>query len=422
VIIAERLLCLRNATFISNHFLIGMRLYKYVSPERTDVLENGLVRFTQPTSFNDPFETFPYLQSLGNPVQNEDLGDALAEEFVGGLSGRNLPAHTILEQGLSSIEDPELRETLYAPLSDENIEDLRRMTRILKYLETERGADVEQVMEEHLGSDFIANFFRGITDLDPQEYAPEEIDSAVVAKIQALTERASTLLSVGFRQKYGERYGVLTLSEQAKNLLMWSHYASAHRGLLLAFNGDHEFFRRAENSGDEPPWFGQIEYVSEKPSISLDLGEKLNVQERMEKTFQDLSSEGKSSGEAKGESSKAAESDPERIDWLEAALDENARKLLFKKSEHWEYESEWRYVKRLSGHDRKMEKNGEPIYLFEWPSDALEAVVAGCQMQEETCRTLSEILQHEKYKHVDLFRAQRTTEKFGLEYQPASGG
>lgn len=116
-----------------------MRLYKYVSPERTDVLKNWLIRFTQPTSFNDPFETFPYLQSLGTPEQYEDLGENLAEEFASALSESNVPLHAILERGLSSIEDPELRETLYAPLSSENVEVLRQMTRILKYLETEGG-------------------------------------------------------------------------------------------------------------------------------------------------------------------------------------------------------------------------------------------------------------------------------------------
>jgi hypothetical protein len=386
-----------------------MRLYKYVSPERTDMLKNGLIRFTQPTSFNDPFETFPYLQSLGNPEQNEDLGQNLAEEFVSALSESNVPLHAILEQGLSSIEDPELRGTLYAPLSSENVEDLRRMTRVLKYLETKREADVAQVMEEHLGSDFVANFFQGIMDLDPQEYAPEQVDSAVTAKIQALTERASTLLSVGFRQKYGERYGVLTLSEQSRDLLMWSHYASAHRGFLLAFNGDHEFFRAAENSGDGPPWFDQVEYVSKKPSVSLDLGEKINIQERMENTLRDMSPE-----EGPSES---AESDQETIDWLESSLDENARDLLFRKSKHWEYESEWRYVQRLRGHDEKIENKNEAIYLFEWPPDALEAVVAGCQMCDATFGELSETLQRKRYSHVDFLRAQRTTEEFGLEYQ-----
>ena len=33
-----------------------MIAYKYVTPERKNVLENGNVRFTQPAALNDPFE------------------------------------------------------------------------------------------------------------------------------------------------------------------------------------------------------------------------------------------------------------------------------------------------------------------------------------------------------------------------------
>lgn len=38
-----------------------MLLYKYLSPERIDVLSNLTIRFTQPSAFNDPFESRPHL-------------------------------------------------------------------------------------------------------------------------------------------------------------------------------------------------------------------------------------------------------------------------------------------------------------------------------------------------------------------------
>ena len=34
-----------------------MIVYKYLQPERIDVLENGMIRFSQPHDLNDPFET-----------------------------------------------------------------------------------------------------------------------------------------------------------------------------------------------------------------------------------------------------------------------------------------------------------------------------------------------------------------------------
>src|SRR5580704_8300042 len=34
-----------------------MIVYKYLHPDRIDVLENGMIRFSQPRDLNDPFET-----------------------------------------------------------------------------------------------------------------------------------------------------------------------------------------------------------------------------------------------------------------------------------------------------------------------------------------------------------------------------
>lgn len=39
-----------------------MKLYKYVSPDRIDVLLNGQIRFTQAQAWNDPFELQPYYE------------------------------------------------------------------------------------------------------------------------------------------------------------------------------------------------------------------------------------------------------------------------------------------------------------------------------------------------------------------------
>lgn len=38
--------------------------FKYVSPDRKEILQNGLIRFTQPSGLNDPFELFPTITHL----------------------------------------------------------------------------------------------------------------------------------------------------------------------------------------------------------------------------------------------------------------------------------------------------------------------------------------------------------------------
>ena len=42
-----------------------MIFYKYVSAERIDILQNSLIRFTQPNAMNDPFEARPHFDTLG---------------------------------------------------------------------------------------------------------------------------------------------------------------------------------------------------------------------------------------------------------------------------------------------------------------------------------------------------------------------
>ena len=41
-----------------------MRLYKYLHPDRIDVLKSGLIRFTPAGGFNDPFDMKPNIQGV----------------------------------------------------------------------------------------------------------------------------------------------------------------------------------------------------------------------------------------------------------------------------------------------------------------------------------------------------------------------
>jgi hypothetical protein len=51
-----------------------MKLFKYVSSERIDILEDGFIRFTQPQMLNDPCEFKPVISSLKNESQiNKEL-------------------------------------------------------------------------------------------------------------------------------------------------------------------------------------------------------------------------------------------------------------------------------------------------------------------------------------------------------------
>lgn len=64
-----------------------MRLYKYLHPDRIDVLRNGTIRFSSPKVLNDPFELKPHISALApkNNIHSDFetlLPSLLAEEYA----------------------------------------------------------------------------------------------------------------------------------------------------------------------------------------------------------------------------------------------------------------------------------------------------------------------------------------------------
>ncbi len=59
-----------------------MILYKYLPPDRIDVLQGSLIRYTQPGAFNDPFETKPYITQISEEDNIEETIDQVFHEEV----------------------------------------------------------------------------------------------------------------------------------------------------------------------------------------------------------------------------------------------------------------------------------------------------------------------------------------------------
>lgn len=93
--------------------------------------------------------------------------------------------------------------------------------------------------------------------------------------------------------------GVLCLTNEPKDLLMWAHYASSHTGLCLGFDASYAPFSEAK----------PVRYLSDRPSLPA--------------------------------------LDPEYL------YDKVAETVLLRKSPHWKYEQEWRAVKRPVSDDEK---------------------------------------------------------------------
>ncbi|CVK18396.1 MULTISPECIES: DUF2971 domain-containing protein [Sporomusa] len=59
-----------------------MILYKYLTPDRIDVLQNCMVRYTQPGAFNDPFEVKPYISKLSEEQEVYNAFDELMPKVL----------------------------------------------------------------------------------------------------------------------------------------------------------------------------------------------------------------------------------------------------------------------------------------------------------------------------------------------------
>lgn len=63
-----------------------MQLFKYLHPDRIDVLENKSIRFSQPLAFNDPFE----FKSVISDIVSGEFFQAYLEEHLESIADEQL--------------------------------------------------------------------------------------------------------------------------------------------------------------------------------------------------------------------------------------------------------------------------------------------------------------------------------------------
>ena len=173
--------------------------------------------------------------------------------------------------------------------------------------------------------------------------------------------------------------GLLCLSRCCDNLLMWSHYASDHRGIVLGFDEYHDFFRQTASYIDPDyrteeviklPGFGtlrDVRYASEVPRIEH--GEQVPFH------------------------------------------------AFFTKGLDWEYEHEVRIFRSLRDAPTITGDRLTRIHLFDIPAEVIRQVILGARASRETEEKVISALAHEDLRHVRLDRARLTRREFGLKFE-----
>jgi len=184
-----------------------MPLFKYLHPDRTDVLRSQSIRFSSPAVLNDPFELKPHLARLASP---EYMAAEMAAEM-----DRSLPR--ILREELDKL-----------PLELRSLISAESLTKLLR------------------------------RQLPEAQIALEGISVAMLPLLQQAMAR-----------KLEELIGILCLTQVNDSLLMWAHYADSHRGFVVEFDESSSFFDCRVSQDDELRHLRKVTYCVNRPSLVL---------------------------------------------------------------------------------------------------------------------------------------------------------
>jgi len=174
-------------------------------------------------------------------------------------------------------------------------------------------------------------------------------------------------LAIEEQDKIFANIGILCLTENESDILMWSHYAESHKGLLIEFDPQHPFFGdSAKIPGRDFDLLSRVCYSSDRPKMAM-----------------------------------GGQIDPS---------------LFITKSSHWAYENEWRMFKHLKTQPAA-HKEGKAIYLFDIPAECIRRVVLGWHVHYDTSKRLFKAkASNPSLRHVMIQQAREDTDKFALIY------
>jgi hypothetical protein len=193
-----------------------LNLYKFGSAQRTiSILGSGRIRFAQLAALNDPFESFPQVESFVTKQFTLQLLDTVLSQ----------------EDLLNTVVD-ETYKRMY--------EHLPIVQREVVTFENFREF-AEKVIHAEMASrgTTLANLFRSTIEAN--------------SDVLITTIKQNSIVTIA------NSICVLSLSAVNSNQLMWAHYADSYRGAAIGFDSQHAFFSKAI----------QVQYRTERPEIDL---------------------------------------------------------------------------------------------------------------------------------------------------------
>lgn len=303
-----------------------MQIFKYFSPDRIDVLEDGHIRFTPPGDFNDPFESFPYFKAIA-PQKDIDA-------FIEDKGWDKIKIEGMLEESLKAQlrKNPNIKIPFCA---------------VKEWMNA--------MMEQ--GKPALTDYFKKFMTMDGTFHRELAINTLLNAMNQEI--------------------GMLCLTEKRDNLLMWAHYTSNHTGFVIQFDTQNSFFDQRNKPNEIRGHLKKVRYTKKRPELTL--------------------------------------MDPNIS--KEQTIDRWVNDIFFVKSEHWEYEQEWRMALTLRDCQRVIQKDGYKIHLFPFPKDCVETVILGCKISKDKKDSVMRIVKQDRsYSHVEIIQAKIDDKEYQLNF------
>ncbi|MBN8680869.1 MAG: DUF2971 domain-containing protein [Chitinophagales bacterium] len=160
-------------------------------------------------------------------------------------------------------------------------------------------------------------------------------------------------LSDYHKEEIYQNFGIISLSADEKNFLMWSHYANSHTGYCIGFKSA-ELVRIANG------YLDKVIYQSEIPVIDLAI-------------------------------------------YKEADLNLFLQKILCVKSKTWSYESEYRFIANCYSNK-----------AIKFESNIIDQIIFGCKMNSKKKQEILEFVNME-YPNCKVFEMKLSETKFELD-------
>ncbi|MDY0201022.1 MAG: DUF2971 domain-containing protein [Tenuifilaceae bacterium] len=199
-----------------------MKVFKYLIPDRIDVLENMSIRFTQAKYLNDPFESLPFISKLMSDVASSALYSKSINPVIDEIGDRKLSINDIPKEFRNQIP---------------------------------------QEIVEYISSISIKQGLGLIPGIHPEILTKKLLSSKA--------EEVKINYSEKMKESWSNFFGILSLTQSNENITMWSHYAQNHEGFVIEFDPNHEFFNKKRSENDSLGYLREVKYTDKRPSIEL---------------------------------------------------------------------------------------------------------------------------------------------------------